>query len=366
MSVALREKANSFDRVLRQKSVNYLKDSEKHALRLMDLSYDKESKALLTRIDRLKSGVSQTKNDIEYGSFISLPALRSGRRFHTEAPMETEEEISQALLIGEIILLECRNLFEKLQDVERIFYEADETHILQLFQKAEESLRKIENLQRSRSNPKGYLLEAFILEYKESVDDIEQLAEKENLFAIEKNHLEGAFAMNKGTIFEKLISKLKRKPVFEKEIADTILSIGERLKTTTGGLVRLPALYSMVKMAKPSLNINMNDVEKTVCKLEKEGVIPGLRDLAGVKMVEMVPVTATPDQKTILDMASEEGKLTLEKVLIATKWTHERANRALKQMEEIGIAKYDTTSREWIFPAFSQEGELTNSKSLEV
>lgn len=82
-----------------------------------------------------------------------------------------------------------------------------------------------------------------------------------------------------------------------------------------------------------------------------------------MKIVELVPVTATPDQNIVLEVASEKGRLGLEVLLMKTKWTNERAMRALKQMEELGIAKYETTSREWIFPAFTQDYKLEEGKN---
>lgn len=362
MSVKLKEKANSFDRILRQRSATYLKNAEKHSLRLMELVYDKKAATLLKRVDKLKNGITQIKNDIEYGSFLSLPAFRSGRRFHTEAPTRAEEEISQLLFIGELILLESRNLFEKLQDVERKIYGDDETQVLEALTKAEESLRKIEHLHLSRSSSEGFSLEDIIAGYEENVKELEDLAEKENLSLLEKSQLSGVISMNNSSFLSRFISKISRRPVFEKEITDAILLLSERLRTKTGGLVKLPALYAMIKAAKPTLNININDVESVVRVLQRKGVIPGLREVSGMKIVELVPVTATPDQNIILELASGNGRLNLEEVLMKTKWTNERAIRALKQLEELGIAKYEITSREWAFPAFVKDFKLEEEK----
>jgi len=359
----MKEKANSFDRTLRQRSATYLKNAEKHSLRLMEITYDKKATMLLKRIDKLKSSITQIKNDIEYGSFLSLPAFRSGRRFHTETPTRAEEEISQLLFIGELILLESRNLFEKLQDAEGRIYGSDETQILEVFTKAEDSLRRIEQLQLSRSSSEGFSLDAIIAGYEENVGELENLAEKENLFSLEKSQLAGVISMNKGSFLSRFMSAVSRKPVFEKEITDAILLVGEKLRTKTGGLVKLPALYSMVKAARPSLKISIKDVENVVHILEKKSIILGLREVSGMKIVELVPVTATPDQNIVLEAASEKGHLGLEGLLMKTKWTNERAMRALKQMEELGIAKYETTSREWIFPAFMQDYKLEEGKS---
>lgn len=328
----------------------------------MEVAYDKKATMLLKRIDKLKNGITQIKNDIEYSSFLSLPAFRSGSRFHMKAPTLAEEEISQLLFISELTLLESRNLFERLQDVEREIYRDDETQILEAFTKAEESLRKIEHLHLSRSVSESFALDAVIAGYEENVNELEDLAEKENLSMLENSQLRDVISMNKGSIFARFISMISRKPVFEKEIIDVILLVGERLRTKTGGLVKLSALYSMVKAARPTLEISINDVESVVRILERKGVIPGLREVSGIKIVELVPVTVTPDQNIILELASANGRLDLEELLLKTKWTNERAIRALKQLEELGIAKYETTSREWIFPAFVKDFKLEEEK----
>lgn len=363
MSSNLREKVSSFDRILRQRANNYLKIAEKHSLRLMESLYDKNQQANTKRIDRIKTSIAQIRGDIEYGSFITLPAFRSGRRFHTETPTRIDEEISQMLFVGEVLLLECRNLFEKLQSTERLI-QTNEAEALENLSKAEDSLAKLEQLQLSRSSSEGASLDSVINAYSENVDELEALANREDLFTLERSQLSGAIAMDNGSPFTRFMSAISRKPVFEKEISDSILVIGEKLRPKTGGLVKLSALYTMVKAAKPSLHITIEDVEKVVRQLEKNGAIPGLREFSGIKIVELVPVTATPDQSILLEMASEEGNVTLETVLMKTKWTHERTLRALKQLEELGITKYETTSRTWSFPAFMKdyklEGETKN------
>lgn len=358
MNSKLREKANSFDRILRQRATNYLKNVEKHTSRLMEITYDKGAFTFLKRIERLKNGISQIKYDIEYGSFLSLPAFRSERRFSTETPTKADEEIPRLLFIDELMLLECRNLFDKLQEIERkaYTYTPDDAHFLELFEKTEESLRRIERLQLSRSSLEGVPLDSIIANYEEKVNELQELAERENLFLLEINS--GVVPKNKGSIFTRFISAISRKPTFEREISDVILLVGEKIKMKTGGLVKLPVLYSIIKAVKPSLRISIKDVENAVRTLEKKGLIPGLREISGIKIVELLPVTATPDQNTMLGIAAGGGQLTIEEVLLKTKWTYERAIRALKQMEELGICRYDVVSRKWIFPVFTEDYKL--------
>ena len=90
MDIKVREKVSTFDRVLRQRSNNHLKDSERHSLRLMESVQSKNNTIILKRIDKLRNSIVQVRNDIEYGSFVSLPTFRSGRRFHTGTPTHAD------------------------------------------------------------------------------------------------------------------------------------------------------------------------------------------------------------------------------------------------------------------------------------
>jgi hypothetical protein len=280
--------------------------------------------------------------------------MRSGRRLETETPDEIEEQIPRILAAGELILLECRRLFDSLKETQKIFYDSNADKITETFTKAEDALRKIEDLQRSRVSQNNYALEQAIAGYTETTDEMDLLAQKESLSALENNHFEGII-MEKGSIYQRVISKLGKTPVFEKDIAQTISVLSTKLRTQSGGLVRLADLFYMVRAANPTKKIELDDVERVVDNMSEQGLIPGMREISGLKIVELVPVTATPDQNIILELATKAGRIEIESLMMETKWTFERATRALKEMEEIGIAKYDLTSRVWLFPVFSNK-----------
>jgi hypothetical protein len=356
MRLSLREKANSFDRILRQKSANYLKECEKISLRLMELSYEIESKPLQKRIDRLRNAVTQVRNDIEYGSFIALPAFRSAKRSKIETQNLMDQEIIKLLSVSELLLLQSRELFDSLQGIQSTFYDSNEQAITRSFATVEQTLQQIEALQRSRQSLKDESLEKILLGYSETVIALEDLAKKEDVYALEAKHLEGMM-MDKGTIIQRAMSNIRRKPVFETEIRDTIIGISNRLRTQSGGLIRLAELFYLVKASNHAKNITISDVEKVAQNLADQGLIPGIREISGIKIVELAPVTATPDQNIILDFAAKTGKIEMEELLRNTKWTYERANRALKEMEQIGLAKYEITENSWVFPAFVNKVE---------
>jgi hypothetical protein len=86
--------------------------------------------------------------------------------------------MSQLLFVGEVMLLECRNLFEKLQATEKLI-DTSEADALGSLSEAEGSLARLEQLHLSRSSSEGASLDSVIKSYSETVSELEALAAKD-------------------------------------------------------------------------------------------------------------------------------------------------------------------------------------------
>ncbi|WP_287588136.1 zinc-ribbon domain-containing protein [Candidatus Borrarchaeum sp.] len=152
---------------------------------------------------------------------------------------------------------------------------------------------------------------------------------------------------------EKLTKPLLFKGKYFDKLSEKILLIGENKLNETGGLVSVAELLAELKTM--SVKISPQDVEKTVKKLEKQKIIPGIKKLkSGVKLVEFVDVALSDDLREVLDLAAEKGWLTLADV-IKTGWSKERAKRAFKELTDADIARYDSSYAGgdiWFFPCF--------------
>ena len=209
------------------------------------------------------------------------------------------------------------------------------------------------------------------LEFQELEGDLERIAElKTGLERIEKEFGNDVCNMSAAVLekyrkmrieaglsptlpSEKLTKPLLFKGKYFDTLSEKILLIGENKLNETGGLVSIADLLAELKTM--GVKSSLQDVEKSVKKLEKQKVIPGIKKLkSGVKLVEFVDVALSDDLREILNLAAEKGWLTLADVMQAG-WSKERAERALKELTDADIARYDSSysgGNIWFFPCF--------------
>ncbi len=164
------------------------------------------------------------------------------------------------------------------------------------------------------------------------------------------------------TLWERLLG---RGP-FYSQLALKILEIGESVKQETGGLIRLGELVLQVNKGRSMHDlIDIKDIEKALRRLEKDQLIPGLRQIpSGEWIVEFTPTVLDQDVINILGIASRKGWVSLEEIVVRKNWTPERVLRILKGLEELGVARYDDSYRlgqRWYFPGLKSPDEDTSS-----
>jgi len=223
------------------------------------------------------------------------------------------------------------------------------------------------------SSPMEYAYRGFEkkLEFQELEGDLERIAElKKGLERIEKEFGTDVCNMPVAVVEkyrkmridaglspilpgEKLTKPLLFRGKYFDSLSEKILLIGENRLNDTGGLLSITEL--MLELKKINIRASPKDVEKTVEKLEKEKVIPGIRELkSGVKLVEFIDVALSDDPREALNLAAEKGWLALSN-LMQIGWSKERAERALKELTDAEIARYDSSysgGNIWFFPCF--------------
>jgi transcription initiation factor IIE alpha subunit len=71
-------------------------------------------------------------------------------------------------------------------------------------------------------------------------------------------------------------------------------------------------------------------------------------------MIHFFPIQYTSDQVKVIELAKEKGYITLEDVCTGLDWAQNRAIRALKTLEDTGMAKFREsilTGKQWFFPS---------------
>ncbi len=131
------------------------------------------------------------------------------------------------------------------------------------------------------------------------------------------------------------------------QLAQEILEVGKSSVRDSGGLVSLAELVLRVNKVRPGKLVSPQDVVRAVESLDKNGLISGIRELeSGVKLVEFVSVSLSPDQEKVFSLASRTGFITMEQLILKSKWPLERAKRVLDDLVEDGIALIDETYSE--------------------
>lgn len=123
------------------------------------------------------------------------------------------------------------------------------------------------------------------------------------------------------------------------------------------GLLPLSEVFDLVNTGELKGEIDIKDVLKAMQTLEKRGVIEEVKKLeSGVVMIQFFPIQYTDDQVKIIELvkSKEQGFITLEDVIDELDWTQDRAFRALKSLEESGLAKFQENiikGKRWFFPS---------------
>ena len=126
-------------------------------------------------------------------------------------------------------------------------------------------------------------------------------------------------------------------------------------KEETGGIVPISEVFELVNTGILKGNMDIKDLLKSMKTLKKSGVIEDVKLLeSGVTMIHFFPIQFTSDQTKVIELAKEKGYIILEDVCISLDWSQDRALRALKSLENSGVAKFREsvlTGKRWFFPS---------------
>ncbi len=135
------------------------------------------------------------------------------------------------------------------------------------------------------------------------------------------------------------------------------IEILDKAKTTqelTGGLMTLGEVVLLVNKDRPGKIITAKDVTTAIEKLTEAKLIPKQKELkSGVVLVEFIPANLTEDQEEVLSIATRKGWISMEELMLKTRWSQERCERVLEAMRANGIARVDASyaeGKKYYFP----------------
>jgi hypothetical protein len=169
-----------------------------------------------------------------------------------------------------------------------------------------------------------------------------------------------------GITVDEVLEEVMEERVFEKKgnvdherLAILLLQKAQRMRETNGGIMTLAELQLTLSSGDALAGrIRIEDIRKSVEILVERKLIPGFRKLSsGLVLACFFPIEISPDQNTVLAIAGEKGWTTLEEVMVRTRWSRERADMALKALEDAGVSRPDpsySAGKKWYFPGLTQ------------
>jgi hypothetical protein len=154
--------------------------------------------------------------------------------------------------------------------------------------------------------------------------------------------------------------KIFGKGKFKEQLADLVLEHGKNLRASSGGYISLANLYASLKNQVPDIEFSPKDLENACKYLKKQSLIEGINKRSGVKIIEFAPVTLGGDARKVFDLAVNKGYVTLEEVMLGTKWEQQRVLRVLESLVEQKIARKVSsldTGDQYYFPGLYGDNE---------
>jgi hypothetical protein len=155
-----------------------------------------------------------------------------------------------------------------------------------------------------------------------------------------------------------VIERLTGKGKFYNALAVQLLEVAGRKAKDSGGILTLAEVTLMINKEQSGNFSQLGDIIKAIGILQDAGLIPGIRELpSGVKIVEFLPVEVSDDSNTVLDLAVQKGWVTVEEIMLKANWPTERAERALENLEKLGVARTDVSyakGTRWYFPGLTR------------
>jgi hypothetical protein len=133
--------------------------------------------------------------------------------------------------------------------------------------------------------------------------------------------------------------RLKGQDEYHNYLALRILEIGKELRSRTGGLLSVSELAIKLSDESKGITTSINDITASLELLISNKMIHGIRQIAGMKVVEFIDPNINEDQNVILELAARyQGQIGLTAIVKETSWTIERVNQVLSQLIQQKIA----------------------------
>ncbi len=213
--------------------------------------------------------------------------------------------------------------------------------------------------------------------YPESKDlqKIIKLSKKANLLKIEKKKLPTILKAKgkekkrkkfekpiesvevKQSVLHNILDRYSLKVPNKNLLIDNIISLGDsKIISELGGVVKISALYNLIKNEDNQLDFTIDDVDKVLKYMKKKGFLSDIEEIENLKLVKFIPLELSSDPKLLLESIGFEGVETKENLIKKLNWPESRVDDVLRFLIEKGICKAENnslSSEKFYFPGLS-------------
>jgi hypothetical protein len=135
------------------------------------------------------------------------------------------------------------------------------------------------------------------------------------------------------------LKRLKGQDEYLNYLAIRILEIGRQQRSRTGGLLSFSELALKLNDESKGTTTSINDITTSLDLLIENKMIHGIRELAGMNLIEFYDPNLTDDHHVILELAARfQGQIGLTAIVQETSWSIERINQVLAALIRQKIA----------------------------
>ncbi len=135
------------------------------------------------------------------------------------------------------------------------------------------------------------------------------------------------------------LKRLKGQDEYYNFLAIRILEIGKQQRSKTGGLLSISELALNLNDESKGITTSIDDITKALDLLLTNKMIHGIRQLAGIRIIEFIDPNISDDHNVILELAARfQGQIGLTTIAQETSWSMERINQVLASLIQQKIA----------------------------
>ncbi|MBD3190084.1 MAG: hypothetical protein GF308_05550 [Candidatus Heimdallarchaeota archaeon] len=322
-----------YERKLRDASIDRL--SEIRALSLRIMKSGKKNEEITTIFPKIKDRIDSLIEKARKQANGLTPGISEEAKKHI---------IQNAILYNLIIFSHCWDLKDNLSEIDSKVVFQETNSFRGLLKAALDTVHSIDDLFTGRENSISNVIPP-----EEVASNLSRKFKKELKLVEKSGALKGVITLDK----PKLFGKSEYYDTLGNILLKIALSFGPESHTEE---IAVRALVTRLKDEYPQVKAETSDVNKAIDKLAENGLIILKEDDKNLRWIQLHPTEN--ESNAILALAKDKGFITLDEVMLQTKWSQEKATEEIEKFIKAGCAVVDSSYAEgpkYYFPGLLNE-----------